>query len=1537
MAQDLWAEAVSQLKKEDRQECEAAAGGVDSINMLGTLKQICAETENEKQRCLDRGWAVYKSGDKEIKLRHVLEKISVWVNEFIPIVDQAVKFDASGNAAMPWAVIKLLVTGVTSNITVFTSIGDGIEFVTRLIVRYCIIERLYLGQGLEVTAELADAITRLYAAVLVYLAAAKRYFQGKLASKIARGLLDTMMKRYEALQRDMSETDVEKLLRVADAEFRQRMEANEDGHYKDLQSRLERLDQPIMSMAVDISQIRDQLQREERRKVFQWMSTIPYRLHHENNAKGLVPGSGTWLLKSHEFIDWTQSNNSSIFWLVGMMGSGKTSLVANVIDSLRNNNLTSEPCPTAFFYCYRDTAEPERAMPGPILSAVVKQLASTDPDEPVRLPIAEEYTKRKKAAEVDCSEPQRLDVGDCTRLLLELTNSNPAFIILDALDECHDDYLHELLGALDKVLSLSREIVKIFVSSRENVDITQFTSQPKYAITETRITPEKNGRDIESFIETEVQRLHDNKILLKGQLKRDSRKVIVKKLKAGSNGMFQWVAMSLETIKSCKTTKDLKTMLGSLPQKLSVLYDGIYEEIVVPESYAGKVAIMTFTLLLYAPRLMSQKELLDAVSRHLDEEEAASNGWDLGADWSSDSASESASDWGHDSDLDSHRLSNIGDSAVTMSQLLEICRNLVVFDNEENVFRFPHLSVREYLLSRTEYTPLPAHLRILARCVDGLIYDLRAHDRIHQDWATQVVTDESQCAFLDEYAVLYWIYHYSEAGGHPALDDNIRIQLDKFLFLDDSAKPSWIYALWCSQVDWPLHYSSVDARGLVRRFPYTHHDSLHMLETPIKLACTLGLLGLLGAAADRQGFDVNDPSEIRALQLAASNGKFEIVKLLIELGADPDSREDNFYGQTSLACAIRNNHEEIARYLLDTCNADPNIENGYGNTSLHLAAASSSRGNVAIALSLLAREDVQPDTENLHGETPLFCAFKSMNCSPALIAALLDRGVDINSKDINGRSVLHAAMWPDSGPNQQATEEQAGRRIEAVRLLLAQKAINVNSQDLEGNSPLQLALWLPAQVKLGTIGAYQIVELLLARKDILADVNNRQGKTSLMMAAESGNAPIVRMLLSRDDVDANARDGGLGRTPLLWALSYGPDTSGAVVRILVESGKANITARDSKGSTAVTLAAESRNMKALSLLIAEGLSASLADNRGQTPLLRLCSTNRWFPGYSPTIDIEIIKLLLSADELGITARDFQGRTALSWAAEESRLDIVKVLVAEGADTSLADYDGVPPLLYASKAGKDDIAEFLLSVGHSSLAARDLTGRTALSWAAERSTLDFVKLLAAEGGDTSLADYNGVPPLLYASRAGNADVVEYLLSVNHGAVAARDSRGRTALSWAVEKLPLDVVKLLIANGADMSLADEEGIPPLFYACSRRIDTEDLEPLLSLDGADLATRDLQGRTALAWTVEKGQWVFDRVKLLVAKGADVSVVDNAGHTPLDIVRGNRCGSRQQVLLKMDRLGLDDRRLEQFMRQERQGLIDFLSSQMAQLNADN
>ncbi len=50
-----------------------------------------------------------KQGE-EVKLRHVLEKVSVWVKGIINIVDVGVSFDQSGHAALPWGIVKYLTT-----------------------------------------------------------------------------------------------------------------------------------------------------------------------------------------------------------------------------------------------------------------------------------------------------------------------------------------------------------------------------------------------------------------------------------------------------------------------------------------------------------------------------------------------------------------------------------------------------------------------------------------------------------------------------------------------------------------------------------------------------------------------------------------------------------------------------------------------------------------------------------------------------------------------------------------------------------------------------------------------------------------------------------------------------------------------------------------------------------------------------------------------------------------------------------------------------------------------------------------------------------------------------------------------------------------------------------------------------------------------------------------------------------------------------------------------------------------------------------
>ena len=126
---------------------------------------------------------------------------------------------------------------------------------------------------------------------------------------------------------------------------------------------------------------------------------------------------------------------------------------------------------TAFFYCARSTAEPERAKPAEIMGALLRQLASSKPDLPVKEPVAKEYEARRKKAREDCSALKKLTVQDCTRLIIDLTKNHPATIIVDALDECEESTRHELLEALDDIISNSAEIVKVFVCSRDDIDI----------------------------------------------------------------------------------------------------------------------------------------------------------------------------------------------------------------------------------------------------------------------------------------------------------------------------------------------------------------------------------------------------------------------------------------------------------------------------------------------------------------------------------------------------------------------------------------------------------------------------------------------------------------------------------------------------------------------------------------------------------------------------------------------------------------------------------------------------------------------------------------------------------------------------------------------------------------------------------------------------------------------------------------------------------------------------------------------------------
>jgi len=167
------------------------------------------------------------------------------------------------------------------------------------------------------------------------------------------------------------------------------------------------------------------------------------------------------------------------------------------------------------------------------LRSILKQLSFSASDLPIRKPVAETYKDRKKEAEDDGTAIEALTIEECLRLILALLESDPATIIIDALDECDPYQRHKLLDALDRIIQESASLVKMFVSSRDDNDIVcQLTRSPNVFI-----RADDNGEDIKHFIDSEVDQSIRSKRLLSGEVSEELKSRIKITLTQGAQGM----------------------------------------------------------------------------------------------------------------------------------------------------------------------------------------------------------------------------------------------------------------------------------------------------------------------------------------------------------------------------------------------------------------------------------------------------------------------------------------------------------------------------------------------------------------------------------------------------------------------------------------------------------------------------------------------------------------------------------------------------------------------------------------------------------------------------------------------------------------------------------------------------------------------------------------------------------------------------------------------------------------------------------------
>ncbi|KIE05158.1 hypothetical protein NF27_ER00010 [Candidatus Jidaibacter acanthamoeba] len=516
---------------------------------------------------------------------------------------------------------------------------------------------------------------------------------------------------------------------------------------------------------------------------------------------------------------------------------------------------------------------------------------------------------------------------------------------------------------------------------------------------------------------------------------------------------------------------------------------------------------------------------------------------------------------------------------------------------------------------------------------------------------------------------------------------------------------------------------------------------------------------------------------------ACEAGRYEVVKLLIERGADVKVLSQGERTLLMNICAAQQSNDEgvsegrlkLIGYLIEQ-GAEVNAKDREGMTALMHACIS---GQLDIA-EVLVRREANVNVANAIGRTALMIAGYYGRLD--IVKLLVENGADINAKTEAGWKIIEGLLHGEQPENIKQIVEyliSKGAKLDihsAIKLGDINKIDAFNKKELEVVNQDERGGAIHAAVRAGRVDILEI----LRKKGLNLNQIDVYGRNALHIACEVGKVDIVRYLV-REGLDINA--------------IYNKQTP---IQIVVSRGNLQMARMLRNAGAKLDL----ESMVALydKHSISHFLEGYNVDYETKDKLLYLCyKYNR----------VEIAKQLIEDHKININV-EIEGVRGIDIACELGNAEIVELLMKyKGSNGFDINDNSEEPLLFkAISNNRERVIDILLSNGANPNVIHGWLKEDVLLYAIRminRNKIDIIKLakrLIENGVDIGHMDNRGNTVLHYAAEEGNEELVEVIIS---GFKNIKNKAGRRAYEIAKEKG--HNIKILEESEEEISLLED----------------------------------------------------------------------------------------------------------------------------------